>query len=156
MASIHGVFFYITAGFYWFCFKRTLMCPVLSKFLCLCFLFFVMIWLIQINSLIFSAALAGCVVSSVGCKNRLSDLSPCRNQELCPRHAIYHWHCLNCIIFISQSVVCGLAQGHMFLKKSLRWRASPANYSDRISMPVSGRWAEYTLHLRSSASIKPS
>lgn len=40
MASIHGVFFNITAGFYWFCFKRTLMCPVLSKFLCLCFLLF--------------------------------------------------------------------------------------------------------------------
>jgi hypothetical protein len=42
-----------------------------------------------------SAGLAGCVASSVGCKNRLSDLSSCRNQELCPRHAIYHQHYLD-------------------------------------------------------------
>lgn len=33
-----------------------------------------MIWLIQITSLIFSAALAGCVVSSVGCKARIGFL----------------------------------------------------------------------------------
>lgn len=123
----------ITAGFYWVCFERTLIYLVLSKFLCLCFHFFVRDDLVDpnINSLIFSAAQAGCVVSSVGCKNRLSDLSSCRNQGLCPRHAIYHWHCLNCIIFISESVECGRAQGPMFLKKSLRWRASPANYFDR-------------------------
>lgn len=93
MTSIHGVFF-VTAGFHWLCFARTMMYSFLSKFLCLSshFSSFVVIWLIQNGYLIFSAALAGCVASSVGCKNRLSDLSSCRNQELYPRHAIYHWH----------------------------------------------------------------